>query len=259
MTRLMSAKSARNWTSRTRGWLSIASSTRSRPRSFSSSSFCWWFRARFTRLQQPMACTESTEPCARIDASTAAMPPRFPRNASRPWLAMPRWKTMPSAPPMGRARKTTQWSATTWSSAAGRNAQSAATTCAVTRASSAALRARSQWSRSASVSRHRRWTPATSSCARMMRLTSSTDAPRARELASSTDRCSRRSSGTDRPSSVGRATCQGASAQSWIQTSRFSRTRSRCCRQIGGEAAACRSGASRKPSTTMTMSGVSSM
>merc|ERR1712147_104270 len=33
---------------------------------------------------------------------------------------------MPSAPPMGRARKTTQWSATTWSSAAGRNAQRAA-------------------------------------------------------------------------------------------------------------------------------------
>mmetsp|Transcript_17217 Transcript_17217/g.55874 ORF Transcript_17217/g.55874 Transcript_17217/m.55874 type:complete len:305 (+) Transcript_17217:230-1144(+) len=234
----------------------MAATTRSRQFFSRRRSFCLRLRARLTRDQQPMAWTSASWRWVAMASRTPSMPPR--RKASTPSEAMPREKTMPSAPPMGRARKTTQWRATAWSWASSRKWRRELTTAPVTFEPRACLRTRSQWSIETRRSRHRRWTPATSANSHMASATSWTVPRRARSTPVRTRRCSLRSSVDERPLVADDRIRHGEQLHRGSQTSRCSRTRATWRRQRAFDATVCRSPTGRHFKTRTTSSDDSS-
>mmetsp|Transcript_2598 Transcript_2598/g.5997 ORF Transcript_2598/g.5997 Transcript_2598/m.5997 type:complete len:229 (-) Transcript_2598:162-848(-) len=119
MTRLMSANSALNCTSALYGCCNIAFAVTVRPPSFTSMLFCSGVRATLTRLQQLIAWSISS--CANRLMESSIMTIPFLLQFD-PLLNIPRvltmavWKSIPSLPPRGRARRTRVWKATVWSS-----------------------------------------------------------------------------------------------------------------------------------------------
>mmetsp|Transcript_4735 Transcript_4735/g.8427 ORF Transcript_4735/g.8427 Transcript_4735/m.8427 type:complete len:211 (-) Transcript_4735:3576-4208(-) len=120
ITRLINANSARNCTSALYGCCNIALLVTVNPPNFTNILFCNGVNATFTKLQQLIACNISSCTNRLMESNMITIP--FLLLLELPLLKIPRvltmavWKSMPSLPPRGRARRTRVWKATVWSS-----------------------------------------------------------------------------------------------------------------------------------------------
>mmetsp|Transcript_172 Transcript_172/g.295 ORF Transcript_172/g.295 Transcript_172/m.295 type:complete len:297 (-) Transcript_172:875-1765(-) len=165
ITRLINANSARNCTSALYGCCSIAFDVTVSPPNFTSMLFCSGVKATFTKLQQLMACNISSWANRLMESNMITIPFLL---LFEPLLKIPRvltmavWKSIPSLPPKGRARRTRVWKATVWSSMLSGKRTIARRTLSVRPARWAVVRWDSSSRRYGRHLRHMIWIPSTS-------------------------------------------------------------------------------------------------